>query len=50
MAKDKMSDKVLNESRKKAIEKAHLPQNIKESFSVSIESGRVILSKKNHRK
>ena len=41
-----MSDRVLNEARKKAIEKAHLPQDIKKSLRVTIESGRVILSKK----
>ena len=46
MNKGKMSDRVLNEARKKAIEKSHLPQNIKKSYNVSIESGRVVLSKK----
>lgn len=44
--KNKAEDKVVNEARRKAIGKAYIPRDIKNSYKVSIESGKVVLSKK----
>lgn len=46
MGKSKPVDRVLNEARKRAIEKAYLPQSIKKSYKVTIMDGTAILSKK----
>ena len=45
--KTKTENRILNEARLKAIERAHIPRNIKESYKISIESGKVVLSKRN---
>ena len=44
--KETTKDKVLKEARLRAIEKAHVPQTIRESYKISIKSGKVVLSKK----
>lgn len=43
---NKTDDRVVNEARGKAIEKAHIPRDIQKSYNVRIEPGKVILSKK----
>jgi hypothetical protein len=43
---EKKVDRVVNEARTKAIEKAYIPRDIKESYNVSVKSGKVVLSKK----
>jgi hypothetical protein len=45
--KEKKEDRVLNEARSRAIKKAHIPQTIRDSYKISVKSGKVILSKKN---
>lgn len=44
--KNKTDDKVVNEARTKAIEKAYIPRDITNSYKVSIKSGKAVLSKK----
>lgn len=44
--KVKTEDRVLNEARARAIKKALIPRSIKKSCTVSIESGKVVFSKK----
>ena len=44
--KKKTVDKVVNEARMKAIEKAYIPRIIKDSYKVSVKSGKAVLSKK----
>lgn len=46
MGKSRSEDRVLNEARKRAIEKAYIPQSIKKSYNVTITDGTAILSKK----
>jgi len=44
--KNKTVDKVVNEARTKAIEKAYIPRAIRDSYKISIKNGKAILSKK----
>ncbi len=44
------SNSVVNEARKKAIEKVCIPEKIRKSYHVSIKCGKAILSKKMQKK
>ncbi len=50
MKKEESSDRVLNEARNEAIKKAHIPEIIKKSYDISLESGKVILNGKKRKR
>jgi len=50
MAKGTLKDRVLDDARNKALRTSHIPETIKASYSISIESGSVFLKKNGSRK
>ena len=46
MEEPKPVDRILNEARKEAVEKAFLPPTLKKTVKVAIENGRVVVAEK----
>ena len=46
MQEGKSQDRVLNETRKRALQKAYLPKGIKAAYQITIKSDRVVVGKK----
>jgi len=46
MKDPKPVDRILNEARKEAVEKAFLPPSLRKTVKVAIENGRVVVARK----